>query len=119
MTSGGHGGIIISKQKSLVDKARDFIHFDMQKDDKLRFNFSMTEIQAAMGLAQLEYYGKFLQKRQAIWDIYQSYELPLLDNPDYNAQNVRFRAIIRTDKPQHLIAHLASKNIKAIVPCGE
>jgi len=116
LTSGGHGGIIISKQKSLVDKARDFIHFDMQKDDKLRFNFSMTEIQAAMGLAQLEYYGKFLQKRQAIWDIYQSYELPLLDNPDYNAQNVRFRAIIRTDKPQHLIAHLASKNIKAIVP---
>jgi len=116
LTSGGHGGMIISKQKSLVDKARDFIQFDMQKGDKLRFNFSMTEIQAAMGLAQLEYYGQFLQKRETIWDIYQSYELPLLDNPDSNTQNVRFRAIIRTHKPQHLIAHLASKNIKAIVP---
>ncbi|PAJ72193.1 hypothetical protein CJF42_22495 [Pseudoalteromonas sp. NBT06-2] len=116
ITSGGQGGMIISKNLSLINLARDFINFDMQKDGKLRFNFFMTEVQAAIGLSQLEHYPEFLNKRQKIWNTYQKYQLPLLDNPNKSTDNIRFRAVIKTDKAKHLISHLASKGINAIVP---
>ena len=39
MTSGGQGGMLISKNKDLVDEAKDYREFDMRHDTKKRFNF--------------------------------------------------------------------------------
>ena len=57
--------MIVSKDKSLIKEIKkDFINFDMRKDDKFRFNFQMTETQAAFGRAQLKKLNFFISKRK-------------------------------------------------------
>jgi len=117
ITSGGQGGMLISKNKDLIDFSRDFINFDMRKDTSFRFNFSITEMQAAVGLAQLEEFPEFLQKRNEIWDIYHSQGLNLIESP--NKGSVRYRAVVKTPNANKLIKHLYSNKISAIVPIEE
>lgn len=117
ITSGGQGGMLVSKNKDLIDFSRDFINFDMRKDASFRFNFSITEIQAAVGLAQLEEFPEFLQKRNEIWDIYHSMGLNLIESP--NKGSVRYRAVVKTPDASKLIRHLHDNKISAIVPIEE
>ena len=53
ITSGGFGGMLISKNKKLVDKVIDYIEYDKKSDDNKRFNFQMGDLQAAIGREQL------------------------------------------------------------------
>jgi len=49
ITSGGQCGMLVCKDKSLVDKVKDYREFDYRQDRKYRFNFQMTDLQAAIG----------------------------------------------------------------------
>ncbi|MEW6989355.1 DegT/DnrJ/EryC1/StrS family aminotransferase [Colwelliaceae bacterium 6441] len=124
ITSGGQGGMIVSKNKEHINQIRHYLDFDMTTDDAAHFNFPMTEMQAAIGREQLKKLPSFIKKRAKIWQIYQQAGLPLLDvnskmvnqNNRSNSHSVRYRAIVVTDKPESLIKYLANKNITAIVP---
>ena len=70
ITTGG-GGMILTNQKKLADKARYIT--TQAKDDpvqyihnKIGYNFRLTNIQAALGVAQLEQLPTFLVKKEAI-----------------------------------------------------
>ncbi|MBK87057.1 MAG: pyridoxal-5'-phosphate-dependent protein [Flavobacteriaceae bacterium] len=73
-TSGG-GGVILTNDKKLYLKARhlsstarkstEYIH------DKKAFNYRMTNIQAAVGYAQLERFNEFLDKKKYIFNYYE------------------------------------------------
>ena len=52
MTSGGQGGMFVSKYQDYVDAVRDYREFDYRNDSKTRFNFKMTDLQAAIGRVQ-------------------------------------------------------------------
>lgn len=76
LTTGG-GGLLISPDKTLMDRAHYLIN--QAKDDALTFscnevgyNYRLTNIQAAMGVAQLESLPGFLQKRRSIGARYQA-----------------------------------------------
>jgi len=43
LTSGGQGGMFVSKEKGLTDAVRDYREFDCRRDSNKRFNFQMTE----------------------------------------------------------------------------
>ncbi len=116
MTSGGQGGMLISKNKELIDLARDYIQFDQRHDTQACFNFHITEMQAAIARVQLKRLPEFIQKRQEIWQIYQAAELPLLDNPGKGLNHVRYRAIIKHQDANKIIATLNSQGITAINP---
>src|SRR5437867_3910912 len=47
MTSGGQGGMVVSKDIKLIDAVRDYREYDYRRDTKKRFNFQLTDIQAA------------------------------------------------------------------------
>ena len=64
ITSAGQGGMIISRNSSLISEIRDFLNFDQRQDNKKRFNFNMTDVQAAMGIVQLRRIREFLEKRE-------------------------------------------------------
>lgn len=118
MTTGGQGGMIISKNKSLIDEIKDYREFDMRSDKKMRFNFQMTDLQAAIGIEQLKKMSKFLNRREAIYKMYLDAGLPLLpdDKKTSNALPIRYRAILKTDQPRELIKKLSNHHIKAIIP---
>lgn len=82
----GEGGAICSKDPLLVERARLFRSHGITRDPErmvfaqgdpwyyeqleLGFNYRMTEIQAALGIAQLEKLEKFIKKRRKIAKAY-------------------------------------------------
>ena len=116
MTSGGQGGMLISTNKEYVDFARDYREFDLRNDDKSRFNFQMTDLQAAIGREQLKKLPSFIKRREEIFNIYKNSGLDLLDSNDKSLQPVRYRAIIKTSNPKEIINSLELEGVKAIIP---
>jgi len=118
MTTAGQGGMFVSKNKELVDKVRDYREFDYRDDNKLRFNFQMTEIQAAVGREQLKKLPSFLDKREQIFQKYKNSGIKLLDVDSKNSKivPVRYRAIMITEEPQQIIKSLESVGVKAVIP---
>jgi perosamine synthetase len=119
ITSGGQGGMIISKNKDLVDKIKDYREFDMRHDKKKRFNFQMTDLQAAIGREQLKKLPNFIKRREQIFQLYKKEGLNLLDiKPEEESylKPVRYRAIIQTKKPKQIIESLKLIDVEAIIP---
>lgn len=118
ITSGGNGGMYVSKDKKLVDLVRDYREFDYRHDQKKRFNFQMTEIQAAIGREQLKKLPKFLDRREEIFQKYKKAGLELLDVENFqnHLSPVRYRAVVKTDEPNKIIKSLEAVNVKSIVP---
>lgn len=70
MITTGEGGMILFKKKSHYEKAKILRDHGMSKTKKyyhveVGFNLRMTNIQAAIGVAQLLSFKKFLQKRKS------------------------------------------------------
>lgn len=116
ITSGGQGGAVISKDKTLIDKIKDYREFDCRDDNKLRFNFQMTDLQAAIGRVQLKKLPVFIKQREKWFKIYSEIGLNLIDSNLKNHTPVRYRIVHRCKNPKKIINALAKENIKAIVP---
>jgi perosamine synthetase len=119
ITSGGQGGAVISRDKVLMDKIRDFREFDCRYDSRIRFNFQMTDLQAAVGRAQLARLPALIARRDEWFTIYRQGGLDLLDDRTPGVQPVRYRAVMRCDDPRRVIGALAAEEIRAIVPIEE
>ncbi len=118
MTSGGQGGMVVSKDKALVDAVRDYREFDQRNDKKKRFNFQMTDIQGSIGRVQLRKLPGFLKRRNEIYESYREAGLPLLDVSEGHISPVRYRAVVvtGTGQPEKIILVLSEAGIKAIIP---
>lgn len=116
ITTGGQGGALISKDKSIIDQIRDYREFDSRRDQKLRFNFQMTDLQASVGRTQLSKMPEFLRLRENIFEIYKYAGLPMLEDKGSNITAVRYRAVMRCAEPESLINTLGAQGIRAIVP---
>jgi len=114
MTSGGQGGMFVSKDKNLVDKVRDYREFDCRRDNKHRFNFQMTDVQASIGRVQLKRLPIFLERRQEIFAMYKEAGLDLIESE--NNASVYYRAVIRVNNPVKIKGKLLRLGIKTIIP---
>jgi len=114
MTSGGQGGMFVSKDKNLVDKVRDYREFDCRRDMKHRFNFQMTDVQASIGRVQLKRLPIFLERRQEIFAMYKEAGLDLIESE--NNASVYYRAVIRVNNPVKIKGKLLRLGIKTIIP---
>lgn len=71
----GEGGFVITKHKELYDEMRIIRDHGMQKDKRywhthIGYNFRLTNLQAAIGLAQLEQIDTIIADRQRIYKKY-------------------------------------------------
>ena len=114
ITSGGSGGMLISKNKKLVDEVIDYIEYDEKNDDKRRFNFQMCDLQAAIGREQLRKLPNFLERREKIFRKYKDAGLDILDVSTEDSQliePVRYRAVMKTRNQAKTIKSLKDSNI--------
>lgn len=117
ITTGGQGGAVVSRNKNVIEKVRDYLAFDCRDDVKLRFNFQMTDIQAAIGRSQLSSLPNFIKRRQHLFDEYLENGLPLLGaSLEDEIVPVRYRAVVQVSEPSKLIERLAIAGVRAIVP---
>ena len=113
ITSGGQGGMVVSKDKSLIDAVRDYRDFDQKIDDIRRFNFQMTDLQASIGRIQLSRIKQFINRRNEIFEMYRDAGITLLSG---NEESVRYRAIMLSTSVKNKINCLREKGIKVINP---
>jgi dTDP-4-amino-4,6-dideoxygalactose transaminase len=66
----GEGGMVASNDKDFLERARDLREYDQKKYARLRYNYKMTDMQASMGIAQLEQLEDFIQRRREVAKTY-------------------------------------------------
>lgn len=119
MLTTGYGGMIFSKDKDFIEKMKDYREFDCRKNYEPRFNFQLSDFQAAMGTVQLKKLPLFLNKRKKIAKEY--YEaLPSnvawpygsIEDSGFNF----FRFLIRTKEPIKIKKFMKRKGIETIIP---
>ncbi|MBI2447647.1 MAG: DegT/DnrJ/EryC1/StrS family aminotransferase, partial [Candidatus Omnitrophica bacterium] len=70
MITTGHGGMLVSSSRTILDRARDLREFDERKDYILRFNYKMMDLEAALGISQFGRLESFIQIRNKIAELY-------------------------------------------------
>ena len=119
----GNGGILLTKNKNNYNKANYLI--TQSKDDNIRFihnnvgyNYKLSNLSAALGLAQVEQLESFLKKKKEIRNLYKNYlrnskNIELIDTPKYSKNNYWLNLIrIKTKKSiLKVISELKKYNI--------
>ena len=123
----GEGGMILTDDRRLADRCkklrnlafepggRRFMHYE------LGWNYRMTNMQAALGLAQLEQIGSFIEKKRAMGNFYQQqlaflpskgYQLPKKCT-DYSENIYWVFGIVAPTETEHqqITAHLEKNKI--------
>ena len=102
----GEGGVLTTNSDGIAARARHLRDHAMSKErrywhDQIGFNFRMTNLQAALGVAQMERIGEFIARRAQIVDWYATL-LDLNENVRLNrekdwAKSVYWMACLEVD----------------------
>lgn len=115
ITTGG-GGMIVSKNNDYLDKCR-YLSTQAKNDtlyfihDEIGYNYRMTNIQAALGLAQLEQLESFINIKRENYFEYQNLGLKLLEFKDDISPNYWFYSYL-TDSREKLLNYLDEHKIQ-------
>lgn len=125
ITTGG-GGMLVSNNSNILDKAK-YLSTQAKSDelyyrhDEIGFNYRMTNLQAALGVAQLEQLDNFIERKKENYELYKKLldknnKLKLLDfNMDINP-NYWFYSLLLSDEfcldRHELIKYMIKKNIQ-------
>jgi aminotransferase in exopolysaccharide biosynthesis len=115
--STGGGGMIVSKHKELLDRMR---HLSTQAKvdpvyyvhDEVGYNYRMTNLQAALGVAQLEQLEVFIEKKNKNYNLYNELGLALLPFSDGIRPNYWFYSYL-SDKRDKLISFLTENRVQS------
>jgi len=115
---GGEGGAIATQSDTLATYLRDLRDYDGRQDNKLRYNYKLTDLQAAIILAQLNKLNTFITKRRTLGQHYTdilsttSAQLPIFKTGEFP-----FRYVIQHPKPaSDLIAAFESRGVSVRKP---
>jgi dTDP-4-amino-4,6-dideoxygalactose transaminase len=119
MITTGEGGMVTSNNSRLIERIRDWRDYDEKPGYALRYNYKMTDIQAALGIHQLSQLPAWITKRREAAQMYQralnncGLKLP---RQFAEKKHVYFRYVIQTDNKRKLLNKLRSKGIEAVSP---
>lgn len=87
----GEGGMVTAKNKLIYDKMKHLKNQGVSSEkqywhDVIAFNYRMTNMQAAIGLAQIERVNQFIVRKKEIAELYKTYlkDTPILVHNEEN-----------------------------------
>ncbi len=115
ITTGG-GGMIVSNDKNYLDYCRylstqakdDLIYFD---HNEVGYNYRMTNVQASIGLAQLEQLEEFIQTKERNYKCYKRLGIDLMEFRNNIRPNYWFYSYTTRDRDR-LLQYLDDKKIQ-------
>jgi perosamine synthetase len=74
----GEGGFVLTRDKNVFDKMQIIRDHGMNKEkrywhEEIGYNFRLTNLQAALGCAQLEYVKEIISRRKKIQNLYENH----------------------------------------------
>ena len=114
----GQGGMVVSRNKKLLERVRDLRQYDKKEDYKVRYNFCMTDLQARMGRIQLGKLPAFLKMREQRARWYDRHLKGLKGVMVPRKGGIYYRYIVRipAGKLDRAIGHLHQEGIEAQRP---
>jgi perosamine synthetase len=88
------GGLVATSSAPLADRVRDLKGYDRRPLDRRRYNLKFTDVQAAMGRAQLRRLNAFIARRRDIAARYLAGFRPPLGPPAGPGEHIYFRYVI-------------------------
>ncbi len=125
IVTSGNGGIVVSKNKK--DSLKINYLISQAKDDKINFihnevgyNYKLSNISAALGLAQLEKLNLFIKRKKSIRDYYKKKietikGVKILESPKYSQNNnwLNLVQISKKEKMKKIIKKLNSNGFQS------
>ena len=115
----GEGGMLVASDPRLLDRARDARDYDGRAAFAPRFNYKMTEMQAALGLSQLARLPAFLARRRNLAARYSArlrdarVRLPAVPE---GRTHIFYRYVVGVPDADRMINRLAASEIEAKRP---
>lgn len=116
ITTGG-GGMIVSQDPALAERSR-FLSTQAKKDaayfihEEIGYNYRMTNLQAALGLAQLEQLEGFIEIKKKNYEFYQKLGINLLPFRSDIRSNYWFYSCLSSNR-DGLIRYLGQHSIQS------
>lgn len=110
----GEGGMLVSDSKEILEGVRDLREYDEKNDNRLRFNYKMTDIQASLGISQLKKLPGFIKQRRQIARNYfdKLRNLPLsLPEQFSHIKDIYYRFVVRVKNADRFINDMRGKGI--------
>ena len=100
----GEGGMVLSNSDKILEKIRDLREYDHKPNYIVRYNYKMTDLQAAIGISQLKRLDSFISRRRNIARAYSKRfsEIGISIPKVYSeSEHIFFRYVIRNRAPEH------------------
>lgn len=104
MMTTGEGGMVLSDDEELIDRVRDIRDYDKKDSHTARFNYKMTDFQAALGISQLSRLPQFLKRREEISELYG------------DKQEACYRYVVRSDNLERDLRMFQERGIECRKP---
>lgn len=122
MIATGEGGMILTDDKKIADLVRELRDYTHHKEYRVRYNYKMNDIQAAIGIVQLKKLNTFIKKRKYLVSLYNKllkknykglYRYAInVDNPELVRRKMLKKGIVCGKgvlRPLHQLLKLSSK----------
>ena len=112
MMATGHGGMVVARDRRAAERVRDLVGYDNRDDYRVRYNYRMSGLAAAVGRAQLGKVRDFVKRRRRIADYY--YRTLGLGRPPKD--HVFYRFVLRVGPVGRFVRNMASRGIECKRP---
>lgn len=120
MITTGTGGAVAGDDPRLVDRILDLVSYDAREDAAVRFNERMGEVQAALGITQIERLEEMISRRRVLAEIYRESlagSPAILPTLDPEAEPSWHRYVIRIPGGSEPVRrHLESRGVRSPKP---
>ena len=95
MMATGEGGMVTSNSTEIIERIRDLKTYDQKEADQVRYNYKMTDVQAAIGEVQLARLDDFIGQRKSIAHQYvRSLKSLNIKLPEENSAHIYYRFVV-------------------------
>ncbi len=108
----GHGGAVLANERGIAGRIRDLVEYDNRDVYRVRHNYRMSALCAALGRSQLARLPDFIKRRRRIAEYYCE-TLALGEAP---AGHVFYRFLVKAGPVDRFVRFMASRGVECKRP---